>query len=93
MKSVDYWSIDIPGLTKLDAERLLELAKEHGLGEPGGYVIDPTTFMTISLDRISAATLRAALNLQSESIPEVDDYVARGLLESLEEWLNKASNQ
>jgi hypothetical protein len=73
-----YWSLDLPGLDEQLAAELVQLAAQQGVE---GSAIDPTSFLTLHVDRETATTIADALRRAK------DDPVAESLLESIEEWL------
>jgi hypothetical protein len=76
--SGSYWSVDFPGLTEDQANELLQHASKLGID---GFTEDPGLFLTISMDRDTAAALCAAL------ADKTRDPVSQGLLESVQSWL------
>lgn len=60
MTSEHYWSIDFPGLTGVDAQRICDLVRRSGLAY-GGILADPDAFLTLHMDRSTVETLAEAL--------------------------------
>lgn len=76
--SGSYWSVDFPGLTKDQANELVQRASELGID---GFTVDPGLFLTVSMDRATVAALCAAL------ADKTGDPISQGLLESVQSWL------
>jgi hypothetical protein len=75
----DYWAVDLPELTKDDAEDVLQfVAERHDIK---GSRVDPDLFLTLHLDRETAEALSRALK------GENDDQIAQSLLGIVNEWL------
>ncbi|MFD3557187.1 hypothetical protein ACFWWA_34560 [Streptomyces goshikiensis] len=78
-----YWGIEIPGLTQRQADELLSIVRDSGMGlEP--ILVNPATFLTLHIDRATAKALMAGL-ISAEPNPIVD-----GVRESVDDWLDSA---
>jgi hypothetical protein len=87
-----YWSLDIPGLTREKAERLLRSVEDLGL-EYGASTVDPTRFLVLILDEGSIRGLAEALRASaSETTSQTGSASTRlvvdGLLEDCDKWLD-----
>jgi hypothetical protein len=78
----DYWALDLPGLTKEEAERILEFARRE-TDVIGASAIDPEECMTAFLDRETVRSLAEAFRAISER-----NDVVQGMLEQFEDWLS-----
>lgn len=89
-----YWSVDLPGLDRAQAEELLGMAERAGISFFGrsflGTTVDPEQFLTLHLDRPTVETLVRALKAvpSDRSSPEEADQIAAGIREGLQEWLD-----
>jgi hypothetical protein len=90
-----YWGIDLPGLTEPQAADLLAAAKQKSWGE-FGYLVDPSTSLTLHLDRGSVEILLSALqNVAAVGLPEENTVFAAGvrsMIELFEEWTESATS-
>jgi hypothetical protein len=75
-----YWAVDLPGLTEEGAAAILAAAKRLDLVGPSA--LDPTTFLTIAMDRDTVIALATVLR----RAPEPDDVVT-GVLEAFDAWI------
>ena len=75
-----YWAVDLPGLTEGGAAAILEAAKRLNLIGPSA--LDPTTFLTVAMDRDTVVGLATALR----RAPESNDVVT-GVLEVFDAWI------
>jgi transaldolase len=73
-----YWALDFPGLTEDQANELVQRASKLGVQ---GVTLNPSLFLTISMDRDTAEALSSAL------ADKTGDPVAQGLLEAVQSWL------
>lgn len=81
-----YWSVDLPGLSREQAEGLLEFAERRM--SLSGSTIDPSCFLTLHLDRDSVQSLSDALGSgRSSGIGGSTKEVVVGILEVLNDWL------
>jgi hypothetical protein len=82
-----YWSVDIPGVAEAEAKQLLEWVEANQLGWSGSAsAIDPTTSLTLHLDRESTQMLYDGVMSNPETAtPE------HGLAGILREWLDWSS--
>ena len=89
IKSNYYWGIDLPGLTETQATSLLAAARQETWGGLG-YLVDPSTSLTLHLDRGSVEILLSALrSATGGGFPGVDkdlDAGVRSLIEIFEDW-------
>lgn len=86
----EYWSIDIPGLTQAEAERL---RTQHAGEFPFGvHLVDPRSFMVRSSDRPTVELLVRCLGigLASGSLEHLDQAGVQSMLEDYSEWLAQA---
>lgn len=84
MANEEYWSVDLPELSQEGAALLVERAGEFGVPD-GGSAVDPRSFLTLHMDRETAATLAEGLRAAGGHQPGV------GLLGIVEEWLDTFS--
>lgn len=75
-----YWSVDVPGLTRAGAERLVEVCDAEAIGPVGCIPGDPHQVLTLHLDQASVEALAAAL-------VEADGPLASALLGTCRDWL------
>jgi hypothetical protein len=88
----EYWSIDIPGLTREQAMDLQErLAPEFDFGV---IVTSPRDFMTRGFDRSSVELLAYCLRagLAAGGMSHEDEAGALSMLEDCDEWLAGATD-
>ncbi|GAA5155835.1 hypothetical protein GCM10023214_12100 [Amycolatopsis dongchuanensis] len=75
---IPYWNVDLPGLTREQAEWIAETAcVKYGLPSS---VVDPSVFLTLHMDRETA--LRIAQGLSN-----FDDDISVGVREIIDEWI------
>jgi hypothetical protein len=88
-----YWALDIPGLTRSQAEELQSFVKDSGVSD-FVTVVDPSAFLTLHLDRDSSAALLRAVDLQrSGAVGQAEEAVVLdGLSETLADWLRLAAD-
>ena len=84
-----YWSVVIPTLTRQEAELLLSMARSIRSNLEGSLV-DPYYFFSLHIDRDSAETVHAALNLlMNSSTSSIQEKgTARGLTEIINDWID-----
>jgi hypothetical protein len=83
-----YWSVDIPGMSRGQAEELLDLAVKVGMSF-GGTAVDPSDFLTLQLDRTTVESLYLALSpVEGHSTSTWDEQISAGVREILKEWLD-----
>jgi hypothetical protein len=85
-----YWSVDLPGLSRLNAQQVLEMAERSGLSF-GGTLVDPAQFLTLHLDRPTVEAVYVALSRGQECAQiakHPDAVTVNGFTELLEEWLS-----
>jgi hypothetical protein len=86
-----YWSVDLPGLSRSNAQQVLETAERSGLSF-GGTLVDPAQFLTLHLDGPTVEAVHAVLARGQESAQianNSDAVTVNGFTELLEEWLNR----
>jgi hypothetical protein len=85
----EYWSLDIPGLTEQEAQRL---QAAHQAEFPVGVLLtDPSAFMVRACDRATVELLIKCLQAGlAHGLDEGDDSGARTLLEDCQAWLDQA---
>lgn len=76
-----FWAVDVPGMTREQAEWLVS-ALASGPFALHGIAVNPAHFFTVRVDRDGAEVLRDALR-QAHS-----NDIAAGLAEILESWLD-----
>ncbi|MBB6570716.1 hypothetical protein HPO96_26780 [Kribbella sandramycini] len=77
-----YWSLDLPGLTELEAREVQSVVNEV-LPDRQAILVDPLHFLSLSLDKMSVESLR-------DSLSSHGDAVSSGLREMFEEWIEVA---
>jgi hypothetical protein len=84
-----YFTIDVPGLTRSGADRLLDCANQEHLGV-GGWVVEPEYFYTRHLDVWIVRVLRKAaeIALMSGNLKEDEAIGLSSQVEDFTEWLN-----
>ena len=81
-----YWSVDIPEMTRYQAQELLTLlAKSNPTLH--GIPVDPAKFLTIHMDRDSVNAIRHAL-----AGDPIENSITEGLIEIIDEWLDQADD-
>lgn len=88
----DYWSIDIPGLTREEAVDLRERLTpkfDHGV-----IVTSPRNFMSRNFDRSSVELLAHCLRagLSAAGLVDEDEAGVLSMLEDCEQWLARATD-
>jgi hypothetical protein len=88
-----YWSVDLPGIGRAQAEELLAMAVKAGMSF-GGWTVDPSLFFTVHLDRSTAEGLYRALCAAEPGgdSARTDEQDSAAVRESLKEWLDQASD-
>ncbi|MGY2128578.1 hypothetical protein [Blastococcus sp. SYSU DS0617] len=83
-----YFSLDLLGLTKGGAERLLATARQENLALSGS-IIDPEQWWSTNMDRATVEPLVHAweVALQTGSLTSDEAEVVRLMLGSAREWL------
>lgn len=76
-----YWAVDLPGLSRMDAESIIDLAQQRGFAA-GVSTVDPSESMTLYLDRDTVTDL--ADILRSVGQPGQPKHP---MLENFEHWL------
>jgi hypothetical protein len=91
MESQQYWSLDVPGLTRSQAEELRAFVKDSGVSD---FVtaVDPSEFLTLHLDRDTVRSLLQAVEYQRPTVAGRPDEAAvlEGLSDALSDWLHHA---
>ena len=90
-----FWAVNLPGLTRHQAEALLTMAERAGMSF-GGTTVDPAEFLTLYLDRPSVEILVQALNAVPpgwEPAEPADTYGLASMREELREWLDVMSSE
>jgi hypothetical protein len=85
----EYWSLDIPGLSKVEARRLRAAHQDEF---PVGVLLtDPSAFMVRAYDRATVELLMKCLQAGlAHGLDAGDDSGARSLLEDCHAWLHQA---
>lgn len=84
----DYWSIDIPGMTKEQASLLLEYASaQFGLH---GSTVDPSIWLTRHLD--VDTTKAIARGLSGEELDIEERSAIQGVRDDFSDWLDVAES-
>ena len=89
-----YWSLDVPGLTQLEAEDLRSFIRDSGISD-FATTVDPSTFLTLHLDRDTVnSLLRAVEHERSHVAAESPDQAAPldGLADALGDWLRRSAD-
>jgi hypothetical protein len=82
-----YWSVDIPGLTELEAHRLLRWVETESVGwHAKGTALDPRVFLTLHLDR-------ASVQMLYDDMMRSPVRSAPGIAEELEGWLASTADE
>ncbi len=85
-----YWSVDIPGLSQTEAQKVLTMAAQAGIGI-GGSLVDPALFLTLILDRDTVVSFTRIFDLIHLSLgPESkeDKMIVASIIEVMNEWLD-----
>jgi hypothetical protein len=87
MSTDEYWSIDIPGLTREQARRIRDFAL--GDAQLGVILTDPKTMMVRAFDAPTVKLMVRCLytGLESGSLGHEDEAGARSLVEDCNSWL------
>jgi hypothetical protein len=90
--SQQYWSLDVPGLTRGQAVEVRSFLKDSGISD-FATAVDPGEFLTLHLDRDTVRSLLRAVDQQRSSVAGSPDEAAAldGLLEALTDWLHDAT--
>ena len=94
-KDWPYWSVDLPGLSRAQAQELLEMAERAGM-PAGGTAVDPESLVTLHLDRATVESLVRVLDAARTNRLTLDIANIRtitGVLEVLQEWIGNASSE
>ena len=92
MTSDEYWSLDIPGLTFEQANRIKEFALADS--KWGVIITDPRRMMVRGFDASTVKLLVGCLKivLDRESFEGEDEAGVRSLLEDCEAWLEQSDS-
>ena len=85
---LDYWSVDVPGLSKASAQRLVEWAERENL-TTGAHTVDPQSFLSMHLDPETVQALSKSLHiaLLSGELAPVLAPVVLSMSEYVDSWL------
>jgi hypothetical protein len=88
-----YWSVDLPGLSEANVQRVLAWAARENVSL-GGSAIDPAGWFTSHIDRATAESLRDGLctALDSGFLGEEQRSIITRFAETLDEWLVNAAD-
>jgi hypothetical protein len=79
-----YWFIDLPGLSRAQAEELLGMAVRAGMSF-GGTTLDPGLFLTLHFDRATVESVFCALcSIEGSE----EGRAVSSVTEVLKEWLD-----
>lgn len=96
-----YHALDLPGLSRDDAERILEWARQQGPalgsllrgeGVVPGWIVEPQFFYARYLDECTVRTLKKAAEI-ALAAGQLNDHEMDGLtsmVEDFTEWLDQA---
>jgi hypothetical protein len=84
-----YWSVDLSGLTEINAQRLLAWAESEGVTLKGN-VVDPARSLSVHIDDATVEALKTALELAlpSKAMPSEQIEIVRGVIDLLSDWLS-----
>jgi hypothetical protein len=80
------WALDVPGLSRAQADELVSFIKDSGVSD-FATAVDPTAFLTLHLDRETAASLLHAISRGGNSDRSSGSVDLAGLSEVLSDWL------
>ena len=88
-----YFSLDLPGLTREGARRLLNVAGREGLSL-GGSVLDPRQWWSNHMDAetVRAVALGLELAIESGALTWEDDRIIRLIAGSARDWLEACAS-
>lgn len=84
-----FWVVNLPGLTRQQAESLSAMAERAGMSF-GGSTVNPSEFLMLNLDRATVQILFQALDaVQGAWIPSdpADVFALASLRDELRQWL------
>jgi hypothetical protein len=84
-----FWAVNLPGLTREQAEKLLVMAERAGMSF-GGSTVNPSEFLTLHLDRASVEILFEALGAAQDArkpSEPADAHALASLRDELRQWL------
>ena len=89
-----YWGLDFPGMTRAEADALLNREKVR-VGGINGLLVNPSIFLTQHMDKETVEALLSELKRGiSEVLPENNSARhpgIRAMIEEFENWLQFAS--
>jgi hypothetical protein len=85
------WALDVPGLTRAQADELVSFIKDGGISAFASAV-DPADFLTLHLDRETAASLLGAISRGGHADPLSDSVNLAGLSEVVSDWLDRVAD-
>jgi hypothetical protein len=100
--SLSYYTLDFPGLSRDDAERILEWAREQGPalgslrggeGVAPGWIVEPEFSYARYLDECTVRTLKKAseIALAAGQLTDHEANVLTSMVEDFTEWLEQAT--
>lgn len=89
-----YWSVDLPGLSERDAERIVRRAARKQVAS-GGSVVDPALRLTMHVDHATAHALAEALSaaLSGDELSAEDRTISQSTLDTVSEWMARSSGR
>ncbi|MBI1379015.1 MAG: hypothetical protein GC157_16270 [Frankiales bacterium] len=85
------WTLDVPGLTRAQADELVSFIQDSGMSD-FATAVDPANFLTLHLDRETAASLRRAISRAGNTDRSPDSVDLAGLSEVLSDWLDHVAD-
>lgn len=86
------WALDVPGLDRVDAQRLVSFVRDSGVSE-FATAVDPADFLTLHLDHDTVRSLLQAISSRSDHASHAEGVTLEGLSEVLAEWLGQANGE
>ncbi len=83
------WALDVPVLTRFDAQELVSFVRRSGVSE-FATAVDPADFLTLHLDYDTVRSLLQAISPRGNPASQGEGVSLEGLSEVLAEWLGKA---
>jgi hypothetical protein len=80
------WALDVPGLTRADADELVSLIRNTGVSAYASAV-NPAAFLTLHLDRGTVESLVRAISPGAADDGSSGLVILEGLVEILSDWL------
>jgi len=98
-----YYTLDFPGLSRDDAERIIELVKQQGpalsslvSGEDvtAGILVEPEYFYARWLDSYTVRSLKKAseIALATGQLSDQETFCLSSMVEDFAEWLEQAAD-